>query len=273
MQTDRPFGKAVLLVALWSASILVLPVSAEWDVDGIEELLPQHETAEELAARKSLLASGYFRKGASDPPPSGPVRNCAEWEPATGVLVRYPLGLPYALLRDFDDVVTLHVIVSSSQFSNAKTNLAANGVDTSKVEFLVKPNNSIWTRDYGPWFIFDGSGDMAIIDHTYNRPWRPDDNMIPVHFANQQGIPVYSHDMFHAGGNYMTDGSLFSMSTDLVYNEAASANCMSEAEVDQLMLDYYGVSPYNVIDDIASGGIHHIDTWGKFLDEENILIK
>ena len=120
----------------------------------------------------------------------------------------YPLGLPYDLLRDFDDDVTLHVVVSSSLLSSAQSNLAAQGVDMDRVEFLVRPNDSIWTRDYGPWFVFDGDGDIA--DH---RPHlqpplaaqrQPDPRSTS---ASQQGIPVHSHDMYHTGGNYMTDGA------------------------------------------------------------------
>ncbi|RLE20123.1 MAG: hypothetical protein DRJ08_07400, partial [Acidobacteria bacterium] len=134
-------------------------------------------------------------------------------------------------------------------------------------------NDSIWTRDYGPWFIFDGENQLGIVNHTYNRPYRPNDNLVPLYFGQQQGIPVYSHSMYHTGGNYMTDGSHISSSTRLVYSEASSANGMSNAEVDALMAQYYGVENYAVLDYIESGGIHHIDTWAKFLDEENVLVK
>ncbi len=142
-----------------------------------------------------------------------------------------------------------------------------------RVEWVVRNNDTIWTRDYGPWFVFDGNGDVGIIDHTYNRPWRPNDNLIPIYVAQQLGIPSYSHDMYHTGGNYMTDGAHISSSTVLVYNEAQSENGMSSTEVDQLMADYYGVENYQVLEYIESGGIHHIDTWAKFLDEETVLVK
>jgi len=261
--------RLVLVLALLA---LAAPALAEWDADGLEQLLPQGlSEAERLALEEGVLVmpGGNHR---SDPPPAGPVRNCAEWEPCTGVLIRYPLGLPYDLLRDLDDDVTLHVVVSSGYYNTAVSNLTNNGVDMARVEFLIKNNDSIWTRDYGPWFVFDGNGDIGIIDHTYNRP-RPNDNLIPVYFGQQQGIPVYSHDMYHTGGNYMTDGAHISSSTRLVYNEAASYNGMSQAQVDQLMADYYGIDTYYVIDYIESGGIHHIDTMAKFLDEETVLIK
>ncbi|RPJ46668.1 MAG: hypothetical protein EHM19_03935, partial [Candidatus Latescibacterota bacterium] len=254
-----------LLLLVFSA-----PALAEWDVDGIEQLLPRAATEEELRILETWKLSPG--KTLVDPPPAGPIRNCAEWESSTGVLIRYPLGLPYNLLRDFDDDVILHVIVASSSYSTAESSFVANGVDTSRVDWLIASSNSIWTRDYGPWWVFDGNGDIGLVDHRYNRN-RPLDDAINGLFGAQLGIPVYYHGMWHTGGNYMTDGAAFSMSTDLVYDEAATYNGMTPAQVDQLMEDYLGIETYNVVDDISSSGIHHIDTWGKFLDEENILIK
>lgn len=245
----------------------------EWDVDGLEPLLPRHETEAERRfwrGRADLMPSARLL---ADPPPLAPVRNCAEWEPCRGVLIRYPLGLPYNLLCDLDDAVILHVIVASNYLTQAQNNLAANGVDMSQVQFLVRSSDSIWTRDYGPWYVFDGTGALAIIDHVYNRPYRPNDNLIPIYFAQQLGVPVHSHDMYHTGGNYMTDGAHISASTDLVYSEALSYNGMDQAAVDQLMSAYYGIEDYQVLEDIESGGIHHIDTWAKWLDEETVLIK
>jgi agmatine/peptidylarginine deiminase len=209
----------------------------------------------------------------ADPPPVAPIRNCAEWEPVAGVLVRFPLGLPYTVLRDFDDDNTLYVLVSAQEFNSAQTALSANGVNMAQVQWLIKPNNSIWTRDYGPQFVFDGSGLVGIVDHKYNRPARPLDDVIPYEFGLTFGYAVYRHDMWHTGGNYMTDGAHFSMSSDLVYDEALSANGMTPEQVDQLMSDYYGIDPYNVVDDISLSGIHHIDTWAKFLNEETVLMK
>ena len=267
----------VRLITIFSMAILLsgagtISAQAVWDTDHLEELIPQNEGPLEIIRYEEQnlhLVQTDFR----DNPPVGPIRNCAEWEPTSGVMIRYPLGLPYNLLRDFDDQVTIHVVVSSTYLTTAQNNLEANGVDMEKVQFLVRNNDSIWTRDYGPWFIFNGDGDLGIVNHTYNRPYRPNDNLIPLYFGQQQELPVYSHSMYHTGGNYMTDGSHISSSTQLVYNEAASHNGMSSSEVDQLMAQYYGVENYAVLDYIEYGGIHHIDTWAKFLDEENVLVK
>ncbi len=270
----RRLAPALALCLLFVCALAagVLPARAAWDTDHIEELLPIGPTPAEQKLLDERAAQGPDRDAVSDPPPLAPLRGCAEWEPATGVLIRYPLGLPYNLLRDFDDQVTLHVIVSSSNQAAAISNFTANGVDMAKVQWLVRNSDSIWTRDYGPEYVFNGNGDVAIIDHEYNRP-RPNDDLIPIYFAEQQGIPCHTHDMYFTGGNYMTDGAHISSSSDLIYDEALTYNGMSPAQVDQLMADYYGVDTYYVLDDIANYGIHHIDTWAKFLDEETVLVK
>ena len=58
-----------------------------------------------------------------------------------------------------------------------------------------------------------------------------------------------------------------------MYEEAASENGLSQRQVDEIMSTYYGVSDYHVLEYIESGGIHHVDTWAKFLDEETVLVK
>lgn len=266
----RARGRVALLDRLLIAAALTLgtiaPAWAERSVDGEEELLPIWETPEELEFRAHFQRKAFV----SDPPPVGPIRNIGEFEPCTGALIRYPLGLPYNLIRELTEDVMLFVIVNSANYASAVANFVANGVDTSRVDWVIAANNSIWTRDYGPWFVFDGNGDEVILDHFYNRPARPDDNVIPQVLGALWGIPVVTHDLWHTGGNYMTEGHGLSYSTDLVWNENSS---MTHEQIAQFMLDYYGVDAYDVLPDISTTGIHHIDTWGKLLDEETVLVK
>ena len=88
--------RRILPTALLFLLLLPSPVQPEWDVDGLEELLPNHETeAERLRwlGREHLMPGLNLR---SDPPPLVPIRNCAEWEPCTGVLIRYAVaGWPW----------------------------------------------------------------------------------------------------------------------------------------------------------------------------------
>lgn len=239
----------------------------EWDTDHIARQLPQWETPEERAAWNGNPPGPALP---NDPPPSEPIRNCAEYEPMRMALIRYPLGVPYALIREMDEKMQIACIVSNSQLNTARSAFQSNGIDPNTVDWITAPSDSYWTRDYGPWFVFDGAGDIRIIDHYYNRPSRPNDNNVPIVCGQHWGIPVHTHDLWHTGGNYMTDGTGLSFSTDLVWDENSGR---THEQIFQLMHDYYGLSAYNVLTDDLVSYIRHIDCWAKILDEETVLVK
>ncbi len=232
--------------------------------DSKQSNLPIGLTADELQ-RLDEIGIGHIRTA----PPVGPIRNCAEWEPSEGVIIRWPLGIPYSLVAEYsEDVMVTTIVGSSSQRTSAISAYTANGVNMANTAFIIAPTNSIWTRDYGPWFIFDGAGQMSIVDNIYNRP-RPDDDQIPWVIGAEWGMTVYGTILEHTGGNHMSDGLGRSMSTRLVYDENPG---LSHSVVDSIMLAYLG-NDYTVLDYIESGGIHHIDCWAKFLDPTTILVK
>ncbi|MCK4858037.1 MAG: agmatine deiminase family protein [candidate division Zixibacteria bacterium] len=205
----------------------------------------------------------------STAPSRGPVRNPAQWEPSQGVIIRYPLGIPLALVRAYSENVMVTTIVSSTYYQDQAINsYTAAGVNMSNTNWLIAATDSWWTRDYGPWFIFENNGDMGIVDHIYNRP-RPHDDVIPQAIGAAWGLNVYGMDLIHSGGNHMSNGLGTSISTVLVYNENPS---LSHSEVDSIMYAYLG-NDYTVLDYIQSGGIHHIDCWAKMLDPTTILVK
>jgi len=241
--------------------------SPSWNVDlGIE--LPIGKTPWEMEMEK--LFPTVFAYNTDDPPPQ-PATNPAEWEQMTGVLIRYPLGISYSLIAEMSENVEVVTIVSStSQQNTCSNNYQQNGVNMANTDWLIAPSNSIYTRDYGPWFIFQGQDVQGISDHNYNRPWRPDDNLIPLRFGEAYGIPVYDLPLTHTGGNYMSDGMGISMSTNLVYNENPT---LPPSTVDEYMHTWLGVEDYDVMQDILTSGIHHIDCWAKLLDPGRILAK
>jgi agmatine/peptidylarginine deiminase len=202
-------------------------------------------------------------------PPQGPARNPAEWEPMTGVIIRWPLGIPISLIAEISEDLEVHTIVANSyEQSQAEDAYESGGVNMDNVYFIIASTNSIWTRDYGPWFIFDGQGNQGIVDHIYNRP-RPYDDVIPQVIGDLWGIPVYGMDLVHTGGNHMSDGLGTSISTRLIYAENPDK---TQAQVDSIMKAYLG-NDYLVLGYVEYGGIHHIDCWAKFLDPTTILVK
>ncbi len=206
--------------------------------------------------------------GRSTDPPPLPIRNIAEYERMEGVLIRYPFGISTSIIREMAEDITVYCLVSTWSESSAYSSMNNAGVNMDNVEFITGSTDSYWTRDYGPWWVVDGNGDVSVVDFTYNRP-RPNDNQAPQKMSNHLGTPYFASDIVTAGGNYMTDGYGIAASSDLIYVE----NSMSNAQLHQEMEDYYGVHTYHVVDDPNNTYIDHIDCWGKYLSPHKVLIR
>lgn len=227
--------------------------------------LKHHMTAEEAKFRH-LIGKNFI----TSPPPSGPVRNVAEFDRMQGVLIRYPFGISLDVIQEISEDTEVMTIVDDQSEEDYVLGLyVSGGVNTNNCSFIHAPTNSYWTRDYGPWYIFDGNGDPGIVDFPYNRP-RPLDDEIPVEMAGYLGINLFGMDITTAGGNYMTDGQGISSSSELVWDENPS---LTPTDIDQLVEDYLGIESYHVIPDPNNSYIDHIDCWGKFLDIDKVLIR
>jgi len=227
-----------------------------------EESLPIGLTAEEMTRLDEI---GQDHQTTA--PPFGEIRNPAEWEPSQGVIIRYPLGISIAIVAEMSEDLMVTTVVSSSSYSTCYNSYVSGGVNMDNTEFIIASTNTYWTRDYGPWFIFN-NGRMGIVDPIYNRP-RPQDDVIPQVLGSEWGMSVYGMDLATPGGNHMSDGLGMSMSTRLVYDENTG---YTHDEVDSIMMAYLN-NDYEVLSYIESGGIHHIDCWAKFLNPTTIMVK
>ncbi len=239
-----------------------MTVFAETSVCGTEVLLPIGFTAEELLRLDEIGINTV----PTAPPPAGTV-NPGEFDPATGVFVRWPLGLPPGLIVALSEETTVWVICEENQQSSVATAFQNYGVNMNNVDYMIAPTNTIWVRDYGPWFVLMADGHQGIFNYSYNRP-RIDDNNIPVVVGTDWGIPVYTSSIVHTGGNYMSSGFDQAMSSNLVYDE----NGGNEDWVDSQMALYLGIDNYVVMDDPQSSYINHIDCWAKMLSPGRLLI-
>lgn len=228
----------------------------------------------------SLTASTYIpnirftKQGNATPPvvqiPVAPVRMVAEFEPVQGALIRYPLGIPVTLVRELAEDDKLYTIVAdASTQASAVAYYQANSVNLTNCEFVVAATDSYWTRDYGPWYIFDGNNDVKIIDFTYNRP-RPNDDAIPTRIGQFFNTTVYPMTVSHTGGNMMNDGRGVAASTNLVLTENSS---LTQTQLNTQMTTYLGVTDYQLYTDPNNTYIQHIDCWAKLLDVDKVLIR
>ena len=231
---------------------------------------PNGNLRHEMTPEERLHLSEIGRNFIETDPPLAAIRNVAEIDRVQGALVRYPFGIPVALIKEMATDLTVTTIVASTGQKNTVINqYVANGVDTSHCNFLIAPSDSYWTRDYGPWFESDSANQVGIVDFPYNRP-RPNDDEIPKKVAQMLGIPWFGMNLISTGGNYMTEGHGDASSTELIWEENPT---QTHYQVAQKVHDYLGIENYFVRPDPNGTYIDHIDCWGKFLAPDKILIR
>ncbi len=227
------------------------------------------------AERAWLEANPLFvpRAGAV---PTGPVRCPGEYEPAQAILIAWEgtaswtaiLAQMAQRITRFGDADVWVVVDTTTEQTTASNSIAAAGADMSKVQFFVRTTDTIWIRDYGPRFIYEG-GVRAIIDHVYNRP-RPSDNTFPAWFGPQRKHPVYALPLTHGGGNYHLTGTGSSFATRLINNENQN---LTEAQIVDLWRTYQNVAthlfdPYPA----AVDSTQHIDMWMQIIADDKVVI-
>jgi agmatine/peptidylarginine deiminase len=206
-------------------------------------------------------------------PPMGAVDTPAEYERNAGLIIRWEAQ--NAILTDMAVAITtgepnftLYVVVSSNVQASAQATLTQAGANMSRIQFVVGSSDTVWIRDYGPRFI-DDNGRRAIVDHVYNRP-RPNDDAVPILFANLFGETRYAMPLIHGGGNFhlFDDGSAYM--TSLIVNENSGSTVQS---VRDAYMAYQGLD-VTITDPMPASfdSTQHIDMWMLPADHNRVIV-
>ena len=99
--------------------------------------------------------------------PNGPVHAIAEWEEAQGVMM---LWWNHDLVNRLQEVNKVYIPVdNNSEKTSWESYLTGNGIPLTNIEFLVIQTDTVWTRDYGPWFIWDADNVLGISDYSCDK--------------------------------------------------------------------------------------------------------
>ena len=245
--------------------------------------LPIGYSAQELADLKSpdYQEPSYSPKGITTPP-SGPLRNMAQWEEVQGLTITWTSY--ESVLREIVRAARLETQVyitcgfacsGSSDSTTIKNYLTAGGVPLSNVHFVYAPCNSVWARDYSANSVYVNDVDsLILVDWKYNRLTRINDDTVCRSVARKLNLTLYEttqipNKLVHTGGNYMTDGMGTGFSSELIMDENPT---LSETQVDNIMTNFMGIDRYIKMPTLPYDGIHHIDMHMKLLNEETLLV-
>lgn len=236
--------------------------------------IPRGLTAVERAYIAEFpLGGGGMR--ATDPP-TGPVWCPGEYHEQEGILISWKGSTSWKnILKQMGAYITtfgganLYVVVSNAtDQSNAASQLSGAGADMARVTFLTRTLDTIWIRDYGPRYIYEG-GVRAIVDHVYNRP-RPNDDAFPGFYAVARNHAFYGIPLVHGGGNFHLNSTGRAFVTRLINNENPG---LTEEQIHGLWSAFQNVDTH-FFDPFRSSidSTQHIDMWVQVIGDDRVVV-
>lgn len=208
--------------------------------------------------------------------PVAPITCPGEYAPMEGLIIANEGGTALtAILREMTRIIVnetsakVWVIFDTATERDSELPLYhALTNDDARVVPFVRTTDSIWMRDYGPRYAFEGNV-RVLIDHTYNRP-RPNDDAFPTAWGSFRRHARYTIPLIHGGGNYHLDSIGRGHATNLIVNENPS---LTPGAIVGLWNKYQGVNttlytpfPANV------DSTQHIDMWMQVVADDRVLI-
>ncbi len=243
------------------------------------------------SSRLSSLENHYYTQANTN-------RTAAEWEPAVGTMVVWPLGVPYKLVVELAKDNHLYTLVENdSSKKEAQKWYSQWGIAAANNTFITAPQgiDAWWTRDWGPSAIFTPDGTMKLGDgkYIYATPDSKigcddslkfiyvdkDNKIIKTEIDDNATVPlgkglnmeVLDLPFITTGGNVMTDGLGTAFSSCILLNENRFYN-VSGDKFFTLNRELAGFSRYHIVSNFEKFGIQHVDCLMKLLDEERILV-
>ena len=232
--------------------------------------LPRNLTVEE----QSRLHEIGISRTITDPPDSI-VYTPAEFDSVAGIIFAWEAysTLLTELIKEVAEEDTAWIVVDNTSEENSVSNTLTNAnVNMDHVVFQVIPTNSVWIRDYGPWWIIEPENSRAIIDLIYNRP-RPLDDTYPESAAEYFGINYYGLGLIEAGGNMLLDGQGAVIVSNVIFDGSQGFDPnLTQDQLEQYFLDYFGVHKVIVTPHLINDGTGHIDMFVKLINDTTVIV-
>jgi agmatine deiminase len=156
--------------------------------------------------------------------------------------------------------------------------LSVENVPLENVSFHLQVNDDCWIRDNGPIFVFNEANEIVILDWGFNG-WGNDTpfercDVIPQAVGDILNMPVLDlNNVILEGGAFEIDGNgSFLATKSSILGTDRNPN-LTQAEVEQYLSDYLGVSNFIWLE--GESGLEitdmHIDGFARFHDTQTIV--
>ncbi len=223
----------------------------------------------------------------------------AEWEPHEATWIAWPhhrddwpgkfAPIPWVyaeIVRHLHMGERVRILVNDAAAERAACrHLRQAGVDLTAVEFFPIATNRVWTRDYGPLFVRNTAGEVAITDWEFNAwakylNWQLD-NAVPAQLAGRLGLRRWhaqlgEHRVVLEGGSIDVDGQGLLLTTEECLLDSVQARNphLSRKELECVLGEYLGVRKVLWLGrGIAGDDTHgHVDDIARFVAPGTVVV-
>lgn len=211
-------------------------------------------------------------------------QNClpGDFQPQSAVLlgvnelVRYhPAAFGSIIEALHNQVRVIGLVAKPEEVTLARTILDHYQLPPDAVDFVQLPLNSMWVRDYGPFFIRRPDGQVHLIDSEYdavgNDTERADDDAVPQVLAGRLGLPVEPMPLHTEGGNVLSNGEGLCVSTTRLVERNAERG-LGLTDVGQVLADHLGVKTWIYVPMLKGEPTGHADMFMCFLAPNVVVV-
>ena len=213
----------------------------------------------------------------------------AEWEPHEATWIAWPHNrddwpgrfapIPWVygeVVRKLSQVERVRILVENE--TAARRVLRQVGARMDAVDFCACRTNRSWTRDYGPLFVRNRRGEVAMTGWRFNAWARYDDwqldAQVPDFLAGRLKLPLFRAEMVLEGGGIDVNGAGLLLTTEecLLGPVQARNPGMSRREIERAFRDYLGVRRVIWLrQGIAGDDTHgHVDDLARFVAADTV---
>jgi agmatine deiminase len=217
----------------------------------------------------------------------------AEWEPHEATWIAWPHNrsdwpgrfgpIPWVygeIVRKLSQAERVRILVQNRELQEqAERVLRKVGARLEAVEFFECATNRVWTRDYGPLFVKNRGGEVAVTRWRFNAWAKYDDwhcdQRAGEFIARRNGRPVWEPDLVLEGGSIDVNGAGVLLTTEecLLSPIQARNPGMARAEIEKKLRDYLGARRVIWLHNgIAGDDTHgHIDDIARFVARDTVV--
>lgn len=220
----------------------------------------------------------------------------AEWECHEGTWLIWPhnntnagsqLRLEHLWLR-MSMVLTerenVHIIVTDeASKEHLQHQLSYFGLDESKIDIHIIPNDDVWARDCGPIFLVNESGEKAVTEWNFNGwgeryPYQKD-RLVPEKVADALSVPIFNAPITLEGGALEVNGKGILIATRSSIINTNRNPGKDQIEIEAVIKEYLGIQQIiwltgasrEFCDVVGSDTDLHVDGYARFTDESTVL--